>query len=56
MQKLYLFEIKQPIAGDENFSWIVVTFYKVASPARLEWLKDWEYLDAALDVVLFLFS
>lgn len=54
-QALYEFEIKPPITGEESFSMIMLAIHKVANPARMEWLRDWEYIENAVDVVLFVF-
>ena len=52
-ENLYLFEIKHPIVVESNCSLITGGFYKVVNPARLEWLREWEYLEMLLDLVLF---
>ena len=55
-ENLYLFEIKQPLIGESSYSCILEAINKVANPSRLEWLREWEYCDMLLDVVLFVFS
>ena len=55
-QRLYAFEIKSPIIGEESFSQIALAIHRVANPARLEWLREWEYIETAIDVVLFVFN
>ena len=55
-ENLYLFEIKQPLIGESNYSWITEAFNKVATPARLEWVREWEYCDMIIDLIMFAYS
>ena len=54
MQDLHSFEIKPPITDESIHSLIMLSVNKVA--IDLQWLRDWEYLDSALDIVLFVFN
>ena len=51
---LYSFEIKPALADESSHSWIMLSINKVA--IDLQWLRDWEYFDSALDIVLFAFD
>ena len=54
-ETLYFFEIKHPIVVESDYSWIIGAFYKVAIQAK-DWMINWEYADAVLDVVQFMCS
>ena len=55
-ENLYLFEIKQPLIGESNYSCVLEAINKVLTPTRLEWLRDWEYCDMLLDLIMFAYS
>ena len=55
-ESLYLFEIKPPIVVESNCSLVAEAFNKVANPARLEWVREWEYCDMIIDLIMFAYS
>ena len=54
-ENLYLFEIKQPIIGESNYSWAMMVMDKAVIQAQ-GGLLNWEYIDNVLDLLSFVFS